>query len=122
MSGWRVDPDRVVGVLAGVDECGSALAAVTAEADALSMAGSGLIADGRHALAQAWEAFLEERRSVPGKLAYSVSSAASAVSSATLDVVAGDVEMADSGAAAEDLALQRWGIDTFSAYVDGGYW
>lgn len=122
MEGWRVDPDRVVGVLAGVDEEGARLGQLIADAEALAFeGGSSLVVDGRTALAQAWEAFLDDRRLVPGKLIHAVTTCSAAVSEATVAVVAGDAEMAANGGVAAQYALREWDIDSVHAYMDDGF-
>jgi len=117
---YRVDPDRVIGVLAGVDDGGAGIADAIAEIDALASDGALLSVDGRRALSAAWSDFLEERRLVPGKLAYAVAAAASAVSEATTAVVTGDVEMSVTAGEAESRAWGEWGIDSPDAYASAG--
>ncbi|MEX0151662.1 MULTISPECIES: hypothetical protein [Microbacterium] len=108
MSHYRVDPDRVIGVLAGVDDAGAEMApAISGMTDA-ALDGEGLVVDGRRTLLAGWWAFLEERRSVPGRLARVVAAAASAVSAATVAIVTGDVDMGVSAAEAETRALTEW--------------
>ncbi|WP_230007813.1 DUF6507 family protein [Microbacterium sp. Bi128] len=116
MSDYRVDPDRVIGVLAGADDAGAGIARAITDIEDLAMDGQSLMADGRRTLASAWGDLLEERRSVPGKLAHTVAAAASAVSEATTAVVTGDLDMSVSSREAEARALDQWGIDSPLAY------
>ncbi|MBM3716201.1 MAG: hypothetical protein FJW64_10820 [Actinobacteria bacterium] len=108
MSHYRVDPDRVIGVLAGVDDVGAEMApAISGMTDA-ALDGDGLVVDGRRTLLAGWWAFLEDRRSVPGRLARVVAAAASAVSTATAAIVSGDVDMAVNATDAETRAVREW--------------
>jgi hypothetical protein len=118
---YRVDPDRVIGVLASVDDAGVGIATAITDIDALSLEGSSLSADGRRTLSAAWGEFLEERRLVPGKLAYIVAASATAVTEATAAVVTGDVEMSVTAGEAESRALDDWGIDSLDAYTSAVY-
>lgn len=121
--GWSVDPDRVVGVLAGIDDEGTELARAAASIDELVYARATLSVDGRTALSNAWGAFLEERRLVPGTLMHTLAASAAALTEATVAVVAGDEQMAADGraasVAAEATALDEWGIDSPDAYGNG---
>ena len=117
--GWSVDPDRVVGVLAGVDDEGVQLAAAAASLDEAVYAGGGLSADGRTVLSNAWQAFLDERRLVPGQLMHVLAASAQSVTEATVAVVTGDERMASDSRTAEATALDEWGIDSAAAYGDG---
>lgn len=119
VSDYRVDPDRVIGVLAGVDDAGAGIAQAIDDMDALALEGLSLTVDGRHSLASAWSDLLDERRYVPGKLAHVVAAAASAVSEATTAVVTGDVDMSVTTAEAESRALDEWGIDSSVSYGQG---
>ncbi|KTR94348.1 hypothetical protein NS220_09390 [Microbacterium testaceum] len=118
---YRVDPDRVIGVLASVDDAGAGIADAISGIDALALEGGSLSVDGRRTLSAAWGDFLEERRLVPGKLAHIVASSATAVTEATTAVVAGDVEMSVTAGEAESRALDDWGIDSLDAYTSGVY-
>lgn len=63
VSGWRVDPARVPGVLAGVDEDGARLEQVVDATD--EMVSNGLSSpqlDRGTAVASAWQDFFDERR------------------------------------------------------------
>ena len=103
--GWRVDPDGVAGVLAGVDDTASKFEKSRAEIEQAAFEGGGtLVADGRTVLSSAWEVFLEDRRLVPGKIMYAINAAAGAVSDATVAVVAGDEQMASDLRAPEQHA------------------
>ncbi|WP_278101664.1 DUF6507 family protein [Microbacterium proteolyticum] len=113
---YRVDPDRVIGVLASVDDAGAGIARAITDMDDLAMDGHSLVVDGRRTLASAWGDLLEERRSVPGKLAHTVAAAAAGVVEATTAVVAGDLDMSVSSREAESRALDEWGIDSPLAY------
>lgn len=107
--GWRVDPDGVAGVLAGVDDTASRFEKSRDEIEKAAFEGGGtLVADGRRSLASAWEAFLEERRLVPGKIMYAVNTAARAVEEATVVVVTGDEQMERDLQASESMALPDW--------------
>lgn len=109
--GWRVDPDGVAGVLAGVDDTASRFEKSRDEIEEAAFeGGETLIADGRTALSSAWEVFLEDRRLVPGKIMYAINAAAGAVSEATVSVVAGDEQMAGEMRAAAQRAEDAWGI------------
>jgi hypothetical protein len=120
MSGWRVDPDRVVGILAGVDDEGARLAQAVTDTDALAWNHAATLSvDGRTAVLHAWQAFFDDRRLVPGKLIHVVTRAASAVTEATTAVVAGDETMAGDSRRAEEYALENWGIDSPWAYQVG---
>lgn len=119
MGGWSVDPDRVVGVLAGVDDNGSGLASALKQADELAFSASSLSVDGRTTLSNAWAAFIDERRMVPGKLMHVLASSARSVSEATVAVVAGDAEMESNARTAEERALTEWGIESMDAYGGG---
>lgn len=119
VSDYRVDPDRVIGVLAGVDDAGAGIAQAITDMEDLALEGQSLVADGRRTLASAWGDLLDERRYVPGKLAHVVAAAASAVSEATTAVVTGDVDMSVTTAEAESRAMDEWGIDSLVAYGQG---
>jgi hypothetical protein len=102
MSEWRVDPDGVLGVLKGLDDTAPYFErSRDAIEEAAFEGGVALVADGRRVLASAWNAFLEDRRLVPGKIMYAVNAAADAVGAATIAVVTGDETMADDLRAAE---------------------
>ncbi|MDI9890392.1 hypothetical protein [Microbacterium sp. IEGM 1404] len=116
---YRVDPDRVIGVLAGVDDAGAGIARAIDETETLALEGLNLVVDGRRTLASAWSDFLDERRYVPGKLANIVAASASAVSEATTAVVTGDVDMSFTTAEAESRAVDEWGIDSSVSYGRG---
>lgn len=120
MEGWRVDPDLVVGILAGIDDEGVDLALAAVSMNELAFeGGAGLKVDGRTTLANAWNAFLDDRRLVPGKLIHVLSSSAQSVTDATVSIVTGDEQMAGDGRDAETYALAEWGIDSSDAYGNG---
>lgn len=120
MSGWRVDPDRVIGILAGIDDEGVHLEQAVTDTDALAWENdAALSVDGRTRLLHAWQAFFDDRRLVPGKLIHVVTRSASAVTGATTAVVAGDDTMAGDTRQSEQHALDSWGIDSVLAYQDG---
>lgn len=119
VSDYRVDPDRVIGVLAGVDDAGAGISQAIDDMDSLVVEGQSLVVDGRRTLASAWSDLLDERRYVPGKLAHIVASAASSVSEATTAVVTGDVDMSVTTAEAESRAMDEWGIDSSVSYGQG---
>jgi hypothetical protein len=121
VQGWRVDPDRVVGVLAGIDDDGAKLASTPKRADELYLAHASLRVDGRATVAHAWGGFLEERRRVPGALIGVLASSAEALTEATVAVVSGDELMAADFEGAEASALERWGIDSILAYGGGSF-
>ncbi|MFK0403250.1 DUF6507 family protein [Microbacterium sp. NPDC090225] len=109
--GWRVDPDGVAGVLAGVDDTASRFEKSRDEIEEAAFEGAEtLIADGRTALSSAWEVFLEDRRLVPGKIMYAINAAAGAVSDATVAVITGDEQMAGEMRTAAQQAEDAWGI------------
>lgn len=58
---YRVDPDRVIGVLASVDDAGAGIARAITDMDDLAMDGQSLVVDGRRTLASAWGDLLDER-------------------------------------------------------------
>jgi hypothetical protein len=98
---YRVDPDGVLGLLAGVDALGGEFETAYREIDSAAADGPAtLTIDGRTAVANAWRTFMEERRIVPGAVMYSISSSAQAVSEATVAIVAGDEQMAAATVAA----------------------
>ncbi|MFJ2367747.1 DUF6507 family protein [Microbacterium sp. NPDC087665] len=121
MTHWRVDPDGVLGVLAGIDDLGPDFESVQTGISEAAMAASTLSVDGRTALSSAWEAFMEMRSLVPGKIMHSVRVAASGVGSATTAIVAGDEEMAADTQAAQSRAEDAWGIALPSAYQTPGF-
>ena len=124
MGDWSVDPDGVLGVLAGVDDQGSVFQSAHDDFDAVASSGGSLVVDGRDVLSQAWEAFVSDRRLVPGKLMHAVRSASGAVGTATIAIVTGDDEMADDQYDAQQHAEQAWGIAPAAAYQapPPGYW
>lgn len=123
MYDWRVDPDGVVGVLAGVDDQGAAFEAVHEEVAALAADSAALTVDGRDVLASAWNSFFSERSLVPGKLMYAINGAAGAVGAATVAVITGDDEMSEDQYAAAQHAEDAWGIAAPAAYQSTtGYW
>lgn len=120
MGQWRVDPDGVLGVLAGLDDLGPDFESVHTEITEASSAASTLSVDGRTVLSSAWEAFMTSRSLVPGKIIYSVSSAASGVGAATTAIVAGTEQMAADTQAAQVYAEDVWGIAPAHAYYTQG--
>ncbi|KJQ53397.1 DUF6507 family protein [Microbacterium sp. SA39] len=117
MSEWRVDPDGVAGVLAGIDDLGLDFEKVHSEIDDAASAGESVLSiDGRTALSHAWSSFMSDRRLVPGKVMYAISAAAQGVGAATVAIIAGDVEMAGNVEAAERYAEDAWGIAPRGAY------
>jgi len=117
--GWSVDPDRVMGVLAGVDDAGASLEGAGKAMDELSFSASSLSVDGRTMVSNAWASFVGERRLVPGKLMHVLASSARSVTEATVAVVAGDAEMETNAATAEERARVEWGIESDVAYGGG---
>lgn len=121
MTSWSVDPDGVLGVLAGLDADGPALENAVRAVDDMWLDGDAAMrADGRSVLANAWGDFLSQRRFVPGELIRVVTGAAAAVGAATVAVVVGDDEMAGDTRAAAVHALDAWGIDDPNAYRAAG--
>ncbi|MGO2750184.1 MAG: DUF6507 family protein [Pseudoclavibacter sp.] len=117
MAEWRVDPDGVMGVLAGLDELGASFeAASTAAADAAS-GSSSLVVDARPVMSEAWSSFMTERSTVPGKVMFSVCDAAQSLAEATSAVVAGAELMSAETTAASAHAFDAWGIAVPSAYA-----
>lgn len=119
--GWSVDADRVLGILAGVDDAGSGLADAANGMDEMLYSASSLSVDGRTAVSNAWADFISERRLVPGKLMHLLASSANSVTEATVAVVAGDAEMETNAIAAEERARVEWGIESVAAYTGGPY-
>ena len=121
MSTWGVDPDRVVGILAGVDVEGETLCRAFRDMDTLSSEStSGLAPDGRTSVESAWKDFLSERHRVPGILLRALSRAAGSLTKATDAVVTGDEQMATTMRSTEVNAFERWGIDSADAYQAPG--
>ncbi|MEZ3159429.1 DUF6507 family protein [Microbacterium sp. BWT-B31] len=120
MSHWWVAPDGVLGVLAGIDELGPDFETVQTGISEAASSGSTLTVDGRTTLSNAWDAFMEARALVPGKIMYAVSAAASGVGAATTAIVAGDEEMSADTQAAQAHAEDEWGIAPSSAYFTSG--
>jgi hypothetical protein len=120
MSQWRVDPDGVLGVLAGIDDLGPDFESAQNGISEAASAASTLSVDGRTVLSSAWAAFMESRSLVPGKIMHEVSAAASGVGAATTAIIAGDEEMAADTQAAQSRAEDAWGIALPSAYLTDG--
>lgn len=121
MTEWRVDPDGVLGVLAGVDDTAAGFETCRREIeDAAFHGGATLITDGRTALSSAWESFLDDRRLVPGKIMYAINAAAAAVGEATVAVVTGDEQMA-SDTTSRRAQAESWGIAPPTGRVSGGF-
>lgn len=120
MSQWRVDPDGVVGVLAGIDDLGPDFEAVQRGIRDAASTASALSVDGRAVMSGAWDAFMESRSLVPGKIMHEVAAAASGVGAATAAIIAGDEEMAVGTHAAQSHAEDAWGIAPLSAYLTAG--
>lgn len=119
MGEWRVDPDGVMGVVAGLDELGPAFeASLTATQDAGSCA-SLLSIDGRTTLSDEWASFMAERSSVPGKVMFAVCDAARSLGEAVSAVVAGAEDMSANSDAASARAYDEWNIASPSAYTVG---
>lgn len=121
MDGWDVDPDGVLGVLAGLDQLGSSFESARTEATALRSDGAAaLCADGRTVVSDAWAQLMDLRALVPGKLMFVLSRSAAAVGEATVEVVLGDDEMARTATEAERHAQEAWGILPLPVYQDPG--
>ena len=58
MSQWRVDPDGVLGVLAGIDDLGPDFESAQNGISEAASAASTLSVDGRTVLSSAWAAFI----------------------------------------------------------------
>lgn len=105
-AGYRVDPDGVLGLVAGLDDLGADFeSAYRGIDDAATSGPSSLTVEGRMVVAKAWRTFMEDRRVVPGAVMYSISSSAQAVGDATVAIVAGDEQMA------HDLVDASFGVD-----------
>lgn len=120
MSQWRVDPDGVLGVLAGIDDLGPDFESAHNGISEAASAASTLSVDGRTVLSSAWETFMESRSLVPGKIMHEVGAAASGVGAATTAIIAGDEEMAADTQAAQSRAEDAWGIALPAAYLTDG--
>lgn len=115
---WRVDPDRVLGILAGIDEDGARLVTASDEAREIAASSSSLQVDGRSVMSSAWSTFWAERQSVPGKMVTVIGRAAEGVSAATVDIIAGDTNMAQTEEEAAAHALDAWGIHQMGDYIN----
>lgn len=103
---YRVDPDGVLGMLAGLDTLGGDFESAHREIDSAAAEGpAALTVDGRTAVANAWRTFMEDRRIVPGAVMYSISASAKAVGDATVVIVTGDEQMA------QDLVDASFGVN-----------
>lgn len=120
MTRWSVDPDGVLGVLAGVDDLGPDFESAQSQISAAAMSASTLSVDGRSVLSRAWDTFMESRALVPGKIMYSLNAAASGVGSAMIAVVVGDEQMVTDTQAAEARAEDAWGIPPAGALYTSG--
>lgn len=111
MAKWRVDPDGVLGVLGAVDENGAQLQeAVTAFSQLAASAPAALTAGGRTMLAGGWAEFADARAQVPGKLITVMSDHCARVSTATTEILLGDVEMSENTRERAAQAEAEWGI------------
>lgn len=120
MSEWRVAPDGVLGVLAGLDDLGPDFESVHTGIRDAALAAPTLSVDGRTLLSNAWDAFMESRSLVPGKIMYTIGAAAAGVGAATTALIAGDEEMSADTQAAQARAETEWGIAVAAAYSTGG--
>jgi hypothetical protein len=103
---YRVDPDGVLGLLAGLDELGGAFESAHREIDGAAADGpTSLTVDGRTAVVGAWRTFMQDRRTVPGAIMFSISSSAQAVGDATVAIITGDEQMA------ADTVAASFGVD-----------
>lgn len=103
---YRVDPDGVLGLLAGLDELGGSFESAHREIDQAAAEGTAaLTVDGRTTVASAWRTFMEDRRMVPGAIMYSINSSARAVGGATVAIITGDEQMA------RDTVAANFGVD-----------
>ena len=122
MEEWDVDPDGVLGVLAGLDQLGPAFESAQTEATALRGDGTAaLSADGRTVVSDAWARLMDRRALVPGKLMFVLSRASAGVGDATVEIVLGDEEMARTAAEAERHAEDSWGIPPLPVAQDPGF-
>lgn len=123
MSEYRVDADGVLGILAGLDDLGDEFEKAVRDIDEVADDGTTALAiDDRTVMSRAWTAFMDERRSVPGKVIHTINVSSQAVSEATLAIVAGDEQMATDTEAAQEHAEDAWGIAPSLAYMPGGSW
>lgn len=123
MSEYRVDADGVLGILAGLDDLGDEFEKAVRDIDEVADDGTTALAiDDRTVMSRAWTAFMDERRSVPGKVIHTINVSSQAVSDATLAIVAGDEQMATDTEAAQEHAEDAWGIAPSLAYMPGGSW
>ncbi|MFJ2368107.1 hypothetical protein [Microbacterium sp. NPDC087665] len=123
MSEYRVDADGVLGILAGLDDLGGEFEKAVRDIDEVADDGTTALAiDDRTVMSRAWTAFMDERRSVPGKVIHTINVSSHAVSEATLAIVAGDEQIATDTEAAQDHAEDAWGIAPSLAYMPGGAW
>ncbi|MFS0853443.1 DUF6507 family protein [Microbacterium sp. 179-I 3D4 NHS] len=118
MSDYRVDPDGVLGVLAGLDDIGADFGTAAVDVDTAADDGATALAiDDRTVMSRAWKSFMNERRSVPGKIMHTINVCSQAVSEATLAVVAGDDQMATATVSAQAQTGSPWGIAPSHAYM-----
>jgi hypothetical protein len=118
MSDYRVDPDGVLGVLAGLDDLGTDFETAAVDVETAADDGAAALAiDDRTVMSRAWNSFMNERRSVPGKVMHTINVCSQAVSEATLAVVAGDEQMAAATSSAQAQTGSPWGIAPSHAYM-----
>ena len=113
MSGntWSVDAAGVAGILAMIDDYGNALEAAKKKfSDAENQGNSGLVIDGRTELRDGWSTFATEREDVPRKLMWMLQHRCNQVIEASVAVLAGDGEIADTHERAETYAETEWNI------------
>lgn len=108
---WSVDAAGVAGILAMIDDYGNTLEQAKKQfSDAENQGNGGLVVDGRTTLRGGWNDFATDREDVPRKLMWMLQHRCDQVIAATVEVLAGDSEIADSQADAEAFAESEWGI------------
>lgn len=120
MSEYRVDPDGVLGILAGLDDLGDEFEKAGRDVEQVADDGATALAiDDRTVMSRAWNTFMDDRRSVPGKIMHTINVSAQAVGEATLEIVTGDVQMATDTTQAQGGIQNPWGIAPSYAYMPG---
>lgn len=118
MSEYRVDPDGVLGILAGLDDLGDEFEKSVRDVEEVADDGATALAiDDRTVMSRAWTAFMDERRSVPGKIIHTINVSSQAVTEATLTIVAGDEQVAHDTTRAQSESQNPWGIAPSYAYM-----
>lgn len=108
---WSADAAGVAGILAMIDDYGNALEQAKKKfSDAENEGSSGLVIEGRTEMRSGWSAFATEREDVPRKLMWMLQHRCSQVIEASVAVLAGDGEMADTHESAAAFAESEWNI------------